>query len=231
MATNQHRIRLRRILRSGSMASYMAAATFVIGFGLYLTLIENTGYNRLDVPVAQQVDTLIEHQWMMHTWYVIIYIVFGLSFLGVTLVFDEILRRRSPALLRFATPLGLIWSGLAIASGMVANAGAAAIIETYSISPDLATASWLPLHFVVNGLGGGNEIVGAFWVTLISRAGLRSRLIPRRLNQFGLMLGIAGLLTIFPASEPFEAVFGMGLIVWFIFIGKRLGRISSLASS
>lgn len=53
------------------------------------------------------------------------------------------------------------------------------------------------------------------------------------LNDLGVVSGIAGLITIIPPLEAVGAVFGLGLIVWFAWLGTILlrssgGRVASL---
>jgi hypothetical protein len=75
---------------------------------------------------------------------------------------------------------------------------------------------------VTNGLGGGNEVLGGIWVLGISIVALRERLFPRWVNYLGVVMGVAGLVTVVPALEEVGAVFGLGLIVWFIAVGITL---------
>ena len=42
---------------------------------------------------------------------------------------------------------------------------------------------------------------------------------PRALNLFGLVIGLAGIVTIYPDFEPLNAVFGLSQIVWFVWVG------------
>ena len=45
----------------------------------------------------------------------------------------------------------------------------------------------------------GNELVGSLWVLLLSLAALRTGGLTRALNYLGVVLGIAGILTMIPA--------------------------------
>jgi len=81
---------------------------------------------------------------------------------------------------------------------------------------------WSALDSVQNGLGGGNEIVGGVWIMLVSWAALKTAVLPRALNSVGLAAGAAGLITVIPALEAVGAVFGIGLIVWFVWVGVLL---------
>ncbi len=75
-----------------------------------------------------------------------------------------------------------------------------------------------------NGLGGGNELVGGLWVLLVSIAGWRTRALPRALNAVGIVSAAAGLITVIPGFEDVGMVFGLGLIVWFAWLGTVLLR-------
>ena len=105
------------------------------------------------------------------------------------------------------------------ASGIVANIGAGVIAEVYGSSPTQAGSAWLAYHFVGDGLGGGNEIVGGMWVLLLSWAALRTGALPRLLGYLGVVIGTAGLVTVVPAFGEVGAIFGLGLIVWLIRLG------------
>ena len=59
---------------------------------------------------------------------------------------------------------------------------------------------------------------------LVSWAGLRGGGLPKALNYLGLVLGVAGLLTAVPALEMLAFVFGLGQIVWFVWVGIVLLR-------
>ena len=47
-------------------------------------------------------------------------------------------------------------------------------------------------------------------------------MLPRTLSSLGLAAGAAGLVTVIPALEAVGAVFGIGLIVWFVWVGVLL---------
>ncbi|MEM6432213.1 MAG: hypothetical protein AAF708_23445, partial [Deinococcota bacterium] len=107
-----------------------------------------------------------------------------------------------------------------IASGMVANVGANVVANIYAQNPEQAGSTWLSLQFVIDGLGGGNEIVGGVWLLLVSIAALQAANLPRFLNYFGIVISLAGILSMIPVlSELGGSIFGLGLIVWFVWVG------------
>jgi len=167
---------------------------------------------------------MMENQTIIYTWNLIIYVAFGVFLILLTLALHERLKGQTPMLMQTATSLGLIWAGLVIGSGMIANIGTATVIDLYATDPSQASTVWLAIEAVQNGLGGGNEIVGGLWVVLISWAGLRSKDLPTALNTLGLIIGGAGVATLIPPLTELGAIFGLGLIAWFIWVGIFLLR-------
>ena len=109
-----------------------------------------------------------------------------------------------------------------IAAGMVSNIAVGTVTDLHDTDPAGAETVWSALDSVQNGLGGGNEIVGGVWILLLSWAGLKTAALPRTLNYVGLAAGVAGLVTVIPALEAVGAVFGIGLIAWFVWVGALL---------
>jgi hypothetical protein len=208
-----------RFQKMGGVAALIEAATFVVGFALFFTVLASANYGSLDVDPAQHAAFLAQNQAVMYAWNLIIYVVFGIFLVVLSLALHERLEAGSPALMQTATAFGLIWAGLVIASGMVANIGAAVIADLYARDPAQAASTWLSLHFVVDGLGGGNEIVGGLWVFLVSWAALRSGGLPKMLNYIGIVVGLAGMITVIPALGELGAIFGLGTIIWFAWLG------------
>lgn len=212
--------------RIGGVASLIEAATFVVGLVLIFTILAPV-YGTEGVDPVQKVALLADNRAIVHIWNLIIFVVFGIFLVVLSLALYERLKALSPGMIQTATAFGLIWAGLVIASGMVANIGLGTVVELYGKDPAQAATVWLALDSVENGLGGGNEIVGGLWVLLVSWAALRGGGLPKVLNYLGVVIGVAGLLTVTPTLEVLEAVFGLGLIVWFVWLGVVMLRSSS----
>jgi hypothetical protein len=211
-----------RAARAGAVAALVEAVTFVVGFALYATLLAD--YTTGDPSPADSVAFLVEHQNTFYVWNLVIFIVFGLALVVLTLAIHELLKPLSPSLAPIATAFGLIWAGLVFATGMIANIGIGTIVDLHEQDPAQAEPVWSALDAVQNGMGGGNEIVGGVWVVLVSTAALRSGLFPPAVNYLGLAIGVAGIVTLVPALEAAGAVFGLGLIGWFTWVGALLLR-------
>ena len=205
--------------KTGGFASLLCATTFIIGFVVFFTLLMPARYGSLAIDSLQHVTFLAENKALMYAWNLIIYVAFGGLLVVLAQALHERLKAGSPAVMQIATSFGLIWAGLVIASGMVANIGTAVVLGVHGKDPAQAASVWLSLNFVVNGLGGGNEIVGGLWLLLISWAGMRTGGLPRALNYFGMVVSVSGLTTVVPALTELGSIFGLGIIVWFVWLG------------
>jgi hypothetical protein len=142
------------------------------------------------------------------------------------------LKDGSPALAPIATAFGLIWAGLIIASGNLMLRNIGVVSGLYGTDPAQAVTAWTALQSVENGITSGNELVGSLWVLLLSVAALRTGQLNRALNILGVVLGVAGMLTIVPALfDSLVMVFGPGMIVWSVWVGIILLRGSRVAAA
>ncbi len=207
----------------GISALYMAAAYVlgIVGFKLV------ADYSAVVDPVAK-VAFLGENQTIMYILHLLVYVVWGIFMVVLALALYERLKASSPAMAQTATVFGLIWAGLIIASGMIFNIGMDNVVDLFDTDPAQAATVWLAIESVFEGMGGGNEIVGGIWILLVSWAALRAGEFPRVLNYLGLVLGVAGILSAIPAlGEIGAAIFGLGQIVWFLWLGIVMLRNSS----
>ena len=156
----------------------------------------------------------------MSLWNLGIYVVNGFFVALLAVAFADRFRPQAPALAQVALTFGALWATLVVAAGMIANVGNAAVVTRYGADPANAVLMWQIFHAVENGLGGGNEIAGSVWVLTLGIAMLRTGLLPRTLGIFSLGVALAGFATvILPARDIAGAVFGLGTIVWFIWVG------------
>jgi hypothetical protein len=85
---------------------------------------------------------------------------------------------------------------------------------------------WQAIEPVAQGLGSGSggEFLGGLWILLVSIVSLRSRSLPRSLGWLGLVVGLAGLLSILPPLGATAYVFGLLSILWFAELGIAMLR-------
>ncbi|MCP4323104.1 MAG: DUF4386 family protein [Alteromonadales bacterium] len=171
-----------------------------------------------DADSVKQFAFLSENQGILSIVNLIMYVIFGILLAVLVLAIHNRLNENTPILSQIASLFGVVWVGLVIASGMIANVGLATVLELSTKDPDQAMTVWLAIYSVVEGLGGGNEVVGGLWVLLLSFASLKGNEFPKTLNYIGLFVGGVGILTIYPA-EVLTEIFGISQIVWFAWLG------------
>ena len=168
----------------------------------------------------------------MRVWYLIIYLVFGVSLIFLSLALYERLKAGSPALVQAVTTFGLIWAVLVIVMGTLSINNLSTVVKLYGENPAQAATVWLTLNSVENGLGnnGGETMVNALWFLLLSWAALRARELPRVLNYLGVVTGAAGILSVV-LQPALAVVYGLGLIIWLVWLGIVMLRSSKSAAA
>jgi hypothetical protein len=94
-----------------------------------------------------------------------------------------------------------------------------------------AAAVWLAISPVFEVLLDRVEIVGGIWILLVTWAALLAGRLPRALNYVGVVVGMAGVLTLFPALEVLGIGFRLGEMVWFGWLGIFVLRRSQSAAA
>ena len=185
------------------------------------------------VDPVQKVALLVDNQAFLYILNLIAYVIWGLVMVVLALALYERLKAGSPAMMQIATAIGLIWACVVIASGMVANIGMDTVVDLYGTDPSQAVTVWLAIESVADGLGGvGGEILGSTWILLVSWAALRGGELPRALNYFGVAISVAGILSVVPALfGVLGIIFGLGKIVWYIWLGIVMLRGSTSAAA
>jgi hypothetical protein len=171
-----------------------------------------------DADSAQKLAFLSENQLALSIFNFLMYVLFGIILAVLVSALHDRLKISAPILSQMAAIFGIVWVGLVIASGMISNIGLAAVIELSSENVEQAMTVWLTILAIVEGIGGGNEVVGGLWVLLLSIAALKSKELRQPLNYLGVFIGVVGILTIYPA-EVFTEIFGLSQIVWFSWLG------------
>ncbi|WDQ98660.1 DUF4386 family protein [Devosia sp. J2-20] len=204
----------------GAAAGFGAAATYIFGFILLLTVLAGSGYGMADADPASVVSFVINEQTLMTSWYTIIYVVNGFLVALLAVALADIFKPHAPTLSSVVQVFGALWATLVVGAGMVANVGKEVVATQYASDPEGAVLMWQIFSGVENGLGGGNEIAGAVWAMVVGAAMLRTALMPKPLGCFSLVIGVSGLLTLIPAlNDTAGSVFGLGYIAWFVWVG------------
>ncbi len=148
------------------------------------------------------------------------YMVNGAFLVVLALALYDRLRAGSPALAQVATTFGLLWAVMVFASGFITIYGLEVLANLHSKDPSQAAALKLVLDTVTLGLDHSDRFLGCLWVLLASWAALLSGALPKALNYLGLAIGLPGIIsTLFPAANELAYAFGLGIIVWWIWLG------------
>jgi hypothetical protein len=219
---------MKTFLKVGGIAALLHAAAYIVGIVLGVTLI----FPILGANPGQYVAFVVENQTLVDVWNLISYWGSAITLVVMALALYHRLKAGSPVLVQTATILGLIWAALIIGSANLMLRDSGVIASLYGKDPLQAAALWPALEAVENGIVSGNELVGSLWVLLISIAALRSGGFASALHYFGVVVSLAGILTMFPALvETMRMIFGLGMIVWSIWLGVVLLGSSRSASS
>lgn len=212
---------MKTLQKSGGLAALYLAIAYLLGMAMFLVVLD---YPSITDP-AQKVALLVNMQTVTFATNLLMYVFFGVALIVLALALHDRLKSGAPALMQVATVLAIIWAGSLIASGMVANAGIAPVIALYAKDPAQASLTWQGIETVASGLGNGNgEILGGLWTLLVSLAALRTGGLPKVLNIVGLLAGAIGVISLMPGLTALAGVFGLGQIVWFVWLGIVLLR-------
>lgn len=170
---------------------------------------------------SEKMVYLAENQLSFSAIYFLMYAVFGILLAVLVVGLYERLKLNNSALVKVASVFGAVWVVLVIASGMLANIGLSHAIALMDVSAEKAFDMWRIISVIIDSLGGGNEIVGGLWVLLISIAALKANTFSKGLNYLGVIVGIAGIATVYP-DDTLTEVFGITQIVWFLWLGASM---------
>jgi hypothetical protein len=212
---------MKTLQKFGGFAALYEAAAYIVGMIGFLTVVNVSGVADPIKKVALMADNLA----FLYIMYLIVYVVWGIFMVVLALALYERLKANSPAIVQTATVFGIFWGCVIIVSGMIQNVGMQTVVNLYGKDPAQAGTIWLTINSVLEGLAGSNEVIGGIWILLLSWAALRTGELSRILNYLGLVVGVAGIISIVPAlAELFIYIFALGQIVWFIWLGITMLR-------
>jgi len=212
---------MKTLQKSGGLAALYMAIAHLIGIIIFLVVLD---YLNITDP-AQKVALNVDKQKVIFSTNLLMYVFFGFALIVLSLALYDRMKSGASALMQVATAIGIIWAGSLIASGMAANAGLATVVALYAKDPAQAVMTFQAIEAVTSGLGNANgEILGGPWTLLVSLAALRVGGLPKGLNILGLLVGAVGIITIIPTLNALTGVFGLGQIIWFVWLGIVLLR-------
>jgi hypothetical protein len=218
---------MKNLEKMGGIGSLIGAATnlfALVVFAIYLVPNgEGSGYQ----DIGKYIAFLVDNQVFMRLFDIIIYLIFGISLILLSLGIYERLKTNTNTMAQAVTVMGLVYAVLVIVVGTLSISSVGTVANLYTENPIQAASAWITLQAVSNGLGagGGETMVNGLWILLLSFVALKSMEFPRILNYFGLTVGIAGVLSVFiPSLLVISVIYGLGLIIWLAWLGIVLLR-------
>lgn len=199
----------------GGFCSISLGLIYIIAFVVYGAILE---FPKAGATEIERVNFLFENYLILSITNLISYVLFGILLAVLVVSIHQKIKDHLPNLSLLVSVFGIIWVSLILASGMITNIGLNSVIEIGIEDTQKAMLIWTSVGIVAEGLGGGNEIVGAVWVLLLSIATFKYSFFSKPLNLLGLFVAFASILTILP-FDFFKEIFGVSQIVWFIWIG------------
>lgn len=206
---------LKKLQKIGGVCAILEALIYISAFIVYGIILV---YPNANASIAEELNFLSDNYITLSILNLVSYVLFGILLAVLVLAIHQRLKNYSPSFSKLASVFGIIWVGLVIASGMISNIGLKYVIETGIKEPENAMQIWSSISIISEGLGGGNEIVGGIWVLLLSIIALKGQLLSKPLIFLGIIVGIAGILTVYPL-DLFTEIFGISQIIWFFWIG------------
>ncbi len=204
----------------GGFSSILLGLIYIVAFIVYGAILD---YPSKEASESQRLAFLSDNYLVLSSITFISYVLFGILLAVLVVAMHQRVKDGFSNFSLVTSAFGIIWVGLVIASGMIANIGLNSVLEIGIDNPEKAMTIWTSVGIVSEGLGGGNEIVGGIWVLFLSIICLKGFFYSKSLSFLGLLVGVAGILTVLP-SDVFKEVFGISQIIWFIWIGIVLIR-------
>jgi hypothetical protein len=202
--------------KAGGFAALYLAAAYLVAMPYFLVFVR---YPAVTDPV-EKVTMLVGNHDSLRAVYLLTYVVFGIVLAVLALALYARMKAGAPTLTLVGTVAGLVWAVVLVASGMIFNAGVAAVVDLHATNPAQAVTAWQSIEPVAQGLGGsGGELLGGLWVLLMSVAALRTGVLPKMLGWLGIVIGAMGVISVVPALSDVAYGFGLLQIVWFVWLG------------
>jgi hypothetical protein len=209
--------------RVGGISALVCAGTYILAIVLVTTVLAPMADRSM--PYDQFIEFYLSRQTLFHVFYFLTYLVNGVFFALLTLALYQRLKTGAPALVWAAACFGLLWTGMIFASGLINLYGLEVIGELASTDPTQASTLRLVVDTVTTGMDHSDRFLGCLWVLLTSWAALRTEQLSKPLNILGLVIGASGVLSsVTTALIALSYAFGIGIIVWWIWLGVILLR-------
>lgn len=203
--------------KAGATSALLMAIIYLLGFAIFFLALDPGPALTRD----ETVQFLNENRLIVLPTMFVLYVLAGFNLLILVQALAGEVKDRVPWQSQTALIIGSIWCVMLIVAGFVYLTGMQTVFSLYPENAEQASALALMVNTVFESLGGGNELVGGVWTVLISCLLLYVTQDYKILHFFGIVVGIAGVVSIVPILAEAATLFGLGQIFWFIGLGVR----------
>jgi hypothetical protein len=195
----------------GRIAALAIAVSYLVGIVMMLTV-----FNLGELSPPEKLAAVLAQRTAYQLWYLQIWLLSAIGLLVLALALSSTFKDNGGLLVPLTTAFGVIWSGVLFASGMIALRSLDIVAALHTSDAAAALALWRANNVVIDGLGGGIELLGGVWLLLLSVLSWQQKHFPRWFDSLGIVIGCAGVLTVWPSLNALTMVFGLGQIFWFV---------------
>lgn len=171
----------------------------------------------------QRLAFIITNGRFFQLWYLIIFILFAICLLVLLRGLRRWMETHQTVTFHLSMVAGFIWAAYIFACGFIS---VFSIEYLLSLNNTDVAPIWFFVYAIQQGLGDGVEWVGGIWLTIVSSHFIFIQGKRSLVHIYGLLIGLVGCLTLVPGLQHAGALFGLGQIVWFVWIGAALFQLS-----
>jgi hypothetical protein len=207
-----------QLQKTGGISAIIAAATYLFAMGLVVSLLQPVADTNLGFQ--EYMTFLTANKTLLFIWNFSMYIINGICQTILVWAIYERLKNSSLIMSKLASTFGLIWVAFVFLSGFILIYGTDALINLYGKNQNQAEMLKNTLDTITMAIDHSDKLLGCLWIGLISVAAIKSKVFPRIINIFGLIISIFPPIgIIIPALISISYVFGIGIIVWLLAVG------------
>lgn len=209
--------------KAGGISALVASATYLFAIALVATIM--APMNDPAISFENYLNFLTANKALVFIWHFAMYLINGICLSILCLALYERFKSGAPVIMKTATVLGLIWASFVFLSGFLVIHGTEAFIHLNGKDPVQAEALKRTIETLTLSIDHSDKFLGCLWVGLVSIAALKTGALPKVLNVFGIIISISGLVgTAIPVLIAISYAFGIGAIIWWIFLGVLMLR-------
>jgi Domain of unknown function (DUF4386) len=211
---------------AGGVSALIASATYLFAMVFVFTTLAPMADPTLSFE--KYLDFLKANHRLVFVWHFSMYLINGVCLVVLSLALYERIKSQAPIIIKMATVLGIIWASFVFLSGLLTIHGTEAFISLNDNDPAQAQTLKKTIETITMSIDYSDRFLGCLWVGLVSFAGFKTGALPKALNIFGITIGTLGLVgTAITSLTAIGYAFGMGVMVWWFFLGVFMLRKTS----